>query len=70
VAPVCAHREPGKPAELDNEAEGDWDFLFVFVLFFRFVYLFFICLFILNVSTLLLSSDTPEEGIRSHYRWL
>jgi hypothetical protein len=22
------------------------------------------------VSTLLLSSDTPEEGIRSHYRWL
>jgi hypothetical protein len=22
------------------------------------------------VSTLLLSSDTPEEGIESHYRWL
>ena len=22
------------------------------------------------VCTLLLSSDTPEEGIRSHYRWL
>jgi hypothetical protein len=22
------------------------------------------------VSTLLLPSDTPEEGIRSHYRWL
>jgi hypothetical protein len=22
------------------------------------------------VSTLLLSSDTPEEGIGSHYRWL
>jgi hypothetical protein len=22
------------------------------------------------VSTLSLSSDTPEEGIRSHYRWL
>ena len=21
------------------------------------------------VSTLFLSSDTPEEGIRSHYRW-
>jgi hypothetical protein len=23
-----------------------------------------------DVSTLSLSSDTPEEGIRSHYRWL
>jgi hypothetical protein len=22
------------------------------------------------VSTLLLFSDTPEEGIKSHYRWL
>ena len=22
------------------------------------------------MSTLLLSSDTPEEGVRSHYRWL
>jgi hypothetical protein len=34
-------------------------------LFFFLIYLFYI-----NVSTLLLSSDTPEEGIRSHYRWL
>jgi hypothetical protein len=25
---------------------------------------------LLYISTLLLSSDTPEEGIRSHYRWL
>jgi hypothetical protein len=25
---------------------------------------------LLLISTLLLSSDTPEEGIRSHYRWL
>ena len=24
----------------------------------------------LYMSTLLLSSDTPEEGIGSHYRWL
>jgi hypothetical protein len=26
--------------------------------------------YLLSVSTLYLSSDTPEEGIRSHYRWL
>ena len=25
---------------------------------------------LLYVSTLQLSSDTPEEGVRSHYRWL
>jgi hypothetical protein len=31
--------------------------------FFRFIYL-------LYVSTLLLSSDTPEEGVRSRYGWL
>jgi hypothetical protein len=31
--------------------------------FLRFVYL-------LYISTLLLSSDIPEEAIRSHYRWL
>jgi hypothetical protein len=24
----------------------------------------------MHMSTLSLSSDTPEEGIRSHYRWL
>jgi hypothetical protein len=30
----------------------------------------FIHLFIFYVSTLQLSSDTPEEDIRSHYRWL
>jgi hypothetical protein len=36
----------------------------------EFIYLFF-CLFVFfHVSTLLLSSDTPDEGIRSHYRWL
>jgi hypothetical protein len=27
-------------------------------------------LFIMYMSALLLSSDTPEEGIRSRYRWL
>jgi hypothetical protein len=27
-------------------------------------------LFVLCLSTLSLSSDTTEEGIRSHYRWL
>jgi hypothetical protein len=27
-------------------------------------------LFIIMISTLLLSSDTPEEGVRSHYKWL
>ena len=25
---------------------------------------------LLYISTLQLSSDTPEEGVRSHYRWL
>jgi hypothetical protein len=36
---------------------------FVFVVVLRFMYY-------IYVSTLLLSSDTPEEGIRFHYRWL
>jgi hypothetical protein len=27
-------------------------------------------MYFINTSTLLLSSNTPEEGIRSHYRWL
>jgi hypothetical protein len=31
------------------------------ILFFRFIYF-------IYVSILLLSSDTPEEGIKSHYR--
>jgi hypothetical protein len=33
----------------------------------------FVCLlkiYLLYVSILKLSSDTPEEGIQSHYRWL
>ena len=32
----------------------------------------FVCLFVclFNASTWSLSSDTPEEGIESHYRWL
>ena len=30
------------------------------------IYLFYVC----YVLTLLLSSDTPEEGIKSYYRWL
>jgi hypothetical protein len=25
---------------------------------------------LLDVSILLLSLDTPEEGVRSHYRWM
>lgn len=33
-----------------------------------FLYLYLICL--LYISTLGLSSDTPEESIRAHYRWL
>jgi len=37
--------------------------LLKFLFLLRFIYLFY-------VGTLLLSSDTPEEGIRSHYRWL
>jgi hypothetical protein len=36
--------------------------LFVFV--FLNIYLFYV-----YMNTLSLSSDTPEEGIRSHYRW-
>jgi hypothetical protein len=35
----------------------------VFLVWFRFTYLYY-------VSTLSLSSDTPEEGIISDYRWL
>jgi hypothetical protein len=27
-------------------------------------------LFFIRISSLQLSSDTPEEGVRSHYRWL
>jgi hypothetical protein len=39
-------------------------FLFLFLSFFqRFIYF-------MYVSTPLLSSDTPEEGITPHYRWL
>jgi hypothetical protein len=33
----------------------------------------YVCMYVcmlMYVSTLLLSSDTPEEGIGSHYRWL
>jgi len=34
------------------------------------LFFFFLKIYLLYISTLLLSSDTPEEGIRSHYRWL
>jgi hypothetical protein len=37
---------------------------FEFFFFLRFIFYF------MYMSTPLLSSDTPEEGIRSHYRWL
>jgi len=33
-------------------------------------FFFFLKIYLLYITTLLLSSDTPEEGIRSHYRWL
>jgi hypothetical protein len=33
-------------------------------------YFFFEIIYFIYVSTLSLSSDTPEEGIRSHYRWV
>jgi hypothetical protein len=33
-------------------------------------FFFFKDLFIMYIGTLELSSNTPEEGIRSHYRWL
>jgi hypothetical protein len=36
---------------------------------FSFLFFFFFNLFY-DVSTLSLSSDTPEEAVRSHYRWL
>jgi len=39
------------------------DLLRIFFFFFRFIYL-------LYINTLYLSSDTPEEGLRSHYGWL
>ena len=31
---------------------------------------FFLKIYLFYMSTLLLSSDIPEEGIRSNYRWL
>jgi hypothetical protein len=37
--------------------------VYLFFFFLRFIYF-------MYVSTLSLSSDTPEEGIRSHYGWL
>jgi len=47
-------------------------FFFLLLLLVLLLLLFFlkIYLFILYMSTLSPSSDTPEEGIRSHYRWL
>jgi hypothetical protein len=39
-------------------------FNFLFLIFLRIIY------FMYMNSTLSLSSDTPEEGIGSHYRWL
>jgi hypothetical protein len=42
-------------------------FFVVVVVIFLKIYLF---IYFMYVSTLSLSSDTPEEGIRSHYRWL
>jgi hypothetical protein len=48
----------------------------LFTMLLNFIYLFFcvcVCLrfiYFMYMSTLSLSSDTPEEGIRSHYRWL
>ena len=39
-----------------------------FVNYFFFLKIYFIIYF-MYVSSLLLSSDTPEEGIRFHYRW-
>jgi hypothetical protein len=45
--------------------------IFYFFLFFYFYFYFFLrFIYLLYVSTLWLSSDTPEEGIRSCYRWL
>jgi hypothetical protein len=41
----------------------DHHFLLLLLLLLRFIYF-------MYMSTLSLSSDTPEEGIRSHYRWL
>jgi hypothetical protein len=42
--------------------------LLIFPFFFNFYFYLFI--FFIYMNTLELSSDTPEEGIRSHYRWL
>jgi hypothetical protein len=37
--------------------------IFFFLFFFKIIYF-------IYMSTLHLSSDTPEDGIGSHYRWL
>jgi hypothetical protein len=41
------------------------NFLKIFI--YLFIYLF---IYVMYVSILSMSSDTPEDGIGSHYRWL
>jgi hypothetical protein len=58
-----------------NEVRGEWrwgEMLTTKPLAMRLDFYFFFLrlIYFIHTSTLQLSSDTPEEGIRSHYRWL
>jgi hypothetical protein len=44
--------------------------LFCFVCFYYYYYFKDLFIYFIYMSILSLSSDTPEEGVRSHYRWL
>jgi hypothetical protein len=46
---------------------GCWEWNLSLFFFFLKIYLF---KYFMNMGTLLQSSDTPEEGIGFHYRWL
>jgi hypothetical protein len=35
-----------------------------------YLFIYLLKIYLLHVRILQLSSDTPEEGVRSHYRWL
>jgi len=58
---ACVYASAG--ARGGMEVSDPLELVFLVWFFLRFIYL-------LYLNTLSLSSDTPEEGIGSHYRWL
>jgi hypothetical protein len=63
-------RIPGRGWNRKGKQDSDMILFLKKFFCFGFVFLNFLLKIYFYVSTLLLSSDTPEEGIRSHYRWL